>query len=219
MPRSNDRRPEVPRPAPDAESPRPAPDPGAPPAAADEAAGIRVITLHGEIDWDKVGEFAGQMAALMAEGVPAIAVQVASPGGNLMAGLAIHDLIALSPVPVTTVAFGLAGSSAAIIFQAGHLRLMAPYSRLVIHLGSVELEGRFDTKDLGTAKEELALKDLLIDRLFAKRTGQSVAKIRAWCKESKEFDAAAAVKHGFADGVVGPFVRRSRSRKRRRSGR
>jgi ATP-dependent Clp protease protease subunit len=183
-----------------APEPTPTPAPGGPVEG-------RTIVLAREITLDAVQIFAEELHRLNAQsGGREIIVAITSPGGNLVAGLAIHDLISVNPVPVVTVAFGLAGSAGAIIFQAGHVRLMAPHSRLMIHRAKLDLQATVDADDLDAAKQGILVRERIVDRLFARRTKNSVADVRKWCAEERVFTPKEAVALGFADGGIARVV-------------
>lgn len=161
----------------------------------------RLIMLVDEVDWDMVKE-TGFMLAGYADSPHPVTVRIASSGGKLVCGLAIYDMLRTAPFPVITEAVGVAASSASVILQAGHVRLMAPKARLMIHFGHIELEGALDAQDIAMVAKEIDGRNRFLVRLFAGVTGQPKDRIKAWLKESKEFSAAHAVRYGFADGIV-----------------
>lgn len=176
----------------------------------------RVITVAGPIDSDTVERVADQLAGLNHESPEPIAVQLSSPGGSLQDGWALHDLFATNASPIITVGFGYVGSAATIAFQAGVLRLLSPNAKLMIHqVGFSAEHARFDVSDMRKQLAEMEGLQRDIERLFARRSGNPITAIRAWCDEEKEFPARDAVKSGFADEVL-KARRPPRPKKRRR---
>jgi ATP-dependent Clp protease protease subunit len=183
--------------------------------AAAESGHPRVITVAGPIDSDTVEKVAEQLAGLNQESDDMIAVQFTSPGGSLQDGWALHDLFATNASPVLTVGFGYVGSAATIAFQGGVMRLISPNARLMIHQVGFSAENvRFDVSEMRKQLVEMERLQRDIERLFARRTGNPIAKIRTWCDEEKEFAAREAVKAGFADRIL--HGRRLNPPKRRR---
>lgn len=163
----------------------------------------RVITVAGAIDADTVERVAEQLAGLNHESPEVIAVQFSSPGGSLQHGWALHDLFATNASPVITAGFGYVGSAATIAFQAGILRLISPNAKLMIHQVGFSVEhASFDVSELRKQLDEMEGLQRDIERLFARRSGNSIKTVRAWCNEEKEFTAREAVKSGFADQVL-----------------
>jgi ATP-dependent Clp protease, protease subunit len=63
------------------------------------------------------------------------------PGGNVVDGLAIYDAICASKSHVTIQVLGEASSMGAFILQAADHRQMYPFSRLMLHDGSISVAG------------------------------------------------------------------------------
>lgn len=161
----------------------------------------RVLMIAGVIDWDTVKEV-GFILAQYGDSPLPILVRIGSPGGKLVAGMAVYDMLRTSPAPIITEAVGMAGSAAAIIHQAGHVRLVAPHARILIHCGSLEIENAsVDVDDARTMSKEIAERDRAIAGLLAKRTGNKVKDVKAWMDDSKVFSAREALRCGFADGM------------------
>ncbi len=181
-----------------------------PPAQAEEqvvtvdAGHPRVITIAGVIDAETVEKVADQLAGLNAESDDPIIVQLSSSGGHLQSGWALHDMFGSNPSPVFTAGFGYVGSAATIAFQGGVVRFLSPNAKLMIHLVGFSTGGdaSFDLSDLRKQLKEMTGLQRDIERLLARRTGQPLAKIRAWCAAETEFSAPQAVKAGFADKVL-----------------
>lgn len=186
------------------EGPLPAPDGGASVEMPVETGHPRVITIVGTIAAETVERVADQLALLNAESSDPIVVQISSGGGSIIAGWAIHDMFLTSAAPIITAGFGYVGSAATVIFQAGLARLLSPNTRLMIHEISRSLtEGTdFDKAGLREELREMSRLQRDIERMFAKRTGQPIDRIRDWCEDETAFSAREAVKHGFADKVL-----------------
>ena len=162
----------------------------------------RMIVLVGEIDWAMVEKVAEQITVYNTVSDQPILVHITSPGGNIDPAMAVYDLLALSPAPVITCVFGGANSSASIIAQAGVKRLIAPHGTILIHTGSIGLEGRFNHKDLAKLKKDAWTTNDRVYRLYAERTGNTRAQIRAWCEAETEMNARQALKRGFVDAIL-----------------
>lgn len=176
----------------------------------------RVITVAGPIDSDTVERVADQLAGLNHESPEPIAVQFSSPGGSLQDGWALHDLFSTNASPIIAVGFGYVGSAATIAFQAGVLRLLSPNAKLMIHqVGFTSEHASFDVTEMRKQLKEMEELQRDIERLFARRSGNPIKTVRAWCDAEKEFTAREAVKSGFADQVL-KARRPPRPKKRRR---
>lgn len=83
--------------------------------------------------WDDISPDAFAKAMREAGEVQSINVRINSPGGDMYAGVAIHNLLRSQKVPVTTIVDGMAASAASLILMAGTRREMANNSRVMIH--------------------------------------------------------------------------------------
>lgn len=164
----------------------------------------RTIFLFGGIDDDAAYRFAVAMHILDADRNQPITVQLNSPGGVIEAGYAIYDTIKLAKNFVQIVGSGSVMSMAAIIMQAGDLRLMTPNARMMIHTGSVGFDGGLDSdKFISIGDEMKGVREHFID-ILAERTELSRAKIEQMVLKETYLSAEEAKKLGFIDGMVTP---------------
>lgn len=70
-----------------------------------------------------------------------IRIYIMSYGGDLDYMWMLVDAIRLSVTPIHTINLGVAASAAALIFMAGHRRVMTPRARVLIHEGSAQFAG------------------------------------------------------------------------------
>lgn len=133
-----------------------------------------------------------------------LAVDICSPGGMFDAGMAIYDIFRTWPLQVTTVVYGCADSAAAIIMQAGDLRVMSPKATVQIHNVIHQFAGTLDETAFGKAKRLYESSQSRLIAILAERTGREENQIRKWCDEDRIFTAEEAIKHGIADEII-PF--------------
>lgn len=163
----------------------------------------RVITITGTIDADNVRLVAASLAGLNHESSLPIVVQIASSGGSVQAGWALHELFVTSPAPVITVGLGYVGSAATVAFQGGVTRFITANTVLMVHEVAISVEdAQLDMGDLRQQVKEMAFIQRQMVRLFVRRTGLSRKKIIALCAKETEFTAKQAVRLGFADKLV-----------------
>ena len=120
-----------------------------------------------------------QLLFLMAEDPNRdISLYINTPGGSITAGLAIYDTMQFVKNDVTTICIGQAASMGAVLLAAGThgKRCALPNSRILIHQPSISgLSGQATDIDIH-AKEILRMREM-INKVFAKHTGQKVKKI------------------------------------------
>ncbi len=133
----------------------------------------RIIFIGTPIDDDVANLVIAQMLFLQKEDPDRdIELYINSPGGSVIAGLAIYDTMQIIKPDVATMCVGHAMSMGAVLLAAGAKgkRLALPNSRIMIHQGSAGFHGTPSDIDI-VAREVLRYKALLID-ILSKHTGQ-----------------------------------------------
>ena len=131
-----------------------------------------------------------------------ITMYINSPGGSIVDGLAIYDIIqAIKPV-VRTICVGMAASMASILLCAGSKgeRCILPNGEVLIHQPS---GGTYGTAaDMTIDIERInRLKNKLYN-ILAKHTGQSVDKIIQDSQRDFWLTAEEALEYGIVDKII-----------------
>ena len=165
----------------------------------------RIIFIGTPIDDDVANLAIAQMLFLQKEDPERdIELYINSPGGSVIAGLAIYDTMQVISPDVATLCVGHAMSMAAVMLAGGAKgkRLALPNSRIMIHQGSAGFHGSPSDIDI-IAKEVLRYKSLLID-LIAKHTGQARDKVEKDIDRDFYMSVDEATEYGIVDKVLGP---------------
>lgn len=132
-----------------------------------------------------------------------------SPGGDIIAGMALFDTIRYLARKhhITTVALGYAASMAGILLQAGSTRIMAPEAWMLIHQGSygaIGSAGQFED----TAEWVKRLQGRILDIFYERsRTTDAPKKLskkqiaNRWERRDWWLSSNEALDHGFCDKV------------------
>lgn len=125
-----------------------------------------------------------------------------SPGGSVSAGMAIYDTMQYVKSDVSTICVGMAASMAATLLAAGAKgkRLALPNSEIMIHQVMGGTEGQASDIKI-RAEHILKIKDKL-NKIMAKHTGQSVAKVEADTDRDRYLSAEEAKKYGIIDRII-----------------
>ena len=165
--------------------------------------GDRVIMITEPVDDYMMGVIVSQLLYLEAEdSEEPIHMYISSPGGSVMAGLAILDTMQLISAPVHTYAMGMVASMAAVLFtcgEPGH-RYIMPNAEVMIHQPLGGTSGQASDIEI-QAKHILNLKKRLY-KIIAKATGKHVKTIEKESDRDNYFEAAEAIKFGLADTVL-----------------
>lgn len=165
----------------------------------------RIIFIGTPIDDDIANLVIAQMLYLQKEDPDRdIELYVNSPGGSVIAGLAIYDTMQLVKPDIATTCVGHAMSMGAILLAAGTKgkRFALPNARIMIHQGSAGFHGTPSDIDI-VAREVLRYKALMID-LLAKHTGQQREKVEKDIDRDYYMSAEEATAYGLVDKMLGP---------------
>jgi ATP-dependent Clp protease protease subunit len=131
-----------------------------------------------------------------------INVYINTPGGYVMAGLAIYDTMQFVHCDVATYCIGQASSMGALLLAAGTKgkRYALPNSRVMVHQPAGGAQGT--AEDIKIHAEEIIALKKRMNQLFAKHTGQAVDKIAKDSDRDFYMSAQEAKSYGVVDEVV-----------------
>jgi ATP-dependent Clp protease, protease subunit len=163
----------------------------------------RVIMITEQIDDHMMGVIVSQLLYLEAEdSEEPIHIYISSPGGSVMAGLAILDTMQLISAPVHTYAMGMVASMAAVIFTCGEKghRYILPNAEVMIHQPLGGTQGQASDIEI-QANHIISLKKRLY-KIISKATGKNVRTIEKESDRDNYFEAAKAIEFGLADTIL-----------------
>jgi len=163
----------------------------------------RIIFIGTPIDDDVANIVIAQMLFLTKEDPDRdIDMYINSPGGSVIAGLAIYDTMQFIKPDIATTCVGHAMSLSGVLLAAGTKgkRMALPNSRIMIHQGSAGFHGTPSDIDI-IAKEVLRYKTLLIE-LLAKHTGQPIEKVTKDVDRDYYMSPDEAIEYGLIDKVL-----------------
>jgi ATP-dependent Clp protease, protease subunit len=131
-----------------------------------------------------------------------INVYVNTPGGYVNAGMAIYDTMQFVHCDVATYCIGQASSMGALLLAAGTKgkRYALPHSRIMMHQPSGGAQGT--AADIKIQADEIINLKKVLNKLFAKHTGQSLDKVARDTDRDHFMSAEEAKKYGLVDEVV-----------------
>lgn len=163
------------------------------------------IVIYDEIGknwWDDSGMSAQRFHAELRKlgDVDDIDLFVNSPGGNMMDGNTIYNLLRAHPAKVTGTVHGYAASAASLILMACDTIKMPQNTMLMIHNPATRAVG--DANDLRKQAETLDLFKKGAVTAYAKKSGLPESEVSTMMDRTTWMTAAMAKSLGFADEVV-----------------
>ena len=162
-----------------------------------------IIFLGGPIDDTVANIVIAQLLFLQSEDPKKeISLYINSPGGSVTSTLAIVDTMNHIKNEVSTVCVGIAASGAALVLSAGAKgkRFALPNAEVMIHQPLGGAEGQ--ASDIEISAKHILKTRATLNKMLAKNTGQTVAKIEKDVDRDFFMDAEEAKKYGIIDEIM-----------------
>ena len=160
----------------------------------------RIVFIHEPITSPLAMVVNAQLLYLDAESHDPIFMYISSPGGEVMAGLSILDVMNHVASPVHTVAMGMVASMASVLLGAGDRRYILPNAQVMLHQPLGGAQGQASDIEI-TAKQILKIKEKL-NRMLAQATGKPIEEIERVTDRDSYFDAEEALEFGLVDEIL-----------------
>ncbi|MFD6896952.1 ClpP family protease [Rhodococcus sp. NPDC060086] len=167
----------------------------------------RTLLLTGEVDDEMAERVCSELVLLASiDDRRDIVLYVNSPGGSVLAGLAVYDTMQLVPNDVVTVAMGFAASMGQVLLASGTKgkRVSLAHSRIMMHQPSAGFAGT--AVDIAIQAEHLEYMKRQSQQILADATGHSMEEIERDSDRDRWFTADEARDYGIVDRVVGSFA-------------
>lgn len=162
----------------------------------------RIIFLNGEINDQTANLVIAQLIYLEGKDPDKdIMMYINSPGGSVVAGMAIYDTMNYIKCDVCTVCVGLAASMAAILLSSGTKgkRYVLPNSEVMIHQPLGGFQGQ--ASDIKIHAEHMMRTKRLINKILSQNTGMSIETIEKDTDRDNYMSAEEAKKYGLIDKI------------------
>jgi len=162
----------------------------------------RIIYFGGEVDQHSMDLIIMQMLFLDRED-PHMAIEfyINSPGGSVVDGLALYDVMHTISAPVNTTCVGTAASMGAILLCGGTgTRSALPNSRIMIHQVSSGARGK--SADLRIQMAETDKLENILFQILADKTGKTLKQIAKDCDRDYYLSSEEAKVYGLIDSVI-----------------
>ncbi len=163
----------------------------------------RIIFLGTPVTVDVANLIVGQLLVLESEDPDKdVFMYINSPGGDVMAGLAVYDTMQYIKPDVSTICLGHAASMGAMLLAAGtHGKRQAlPHSTVLIHQPLGGFRGQ--ASDIEIHAKEILRKREALNELLAHHTGQPLAQIAQDTERDYYMTSEEAKAYGVIDQVI-----------------
>lgn len=162
----------------------------------------RILFLGTPIDDDTANIVNSQLMYLNSIGDDDIKMFINSPGGSVVAGLAIYDIMNFVKPDVSTYCMGMCASMGSVLLSSGAKgkRYALPNGEVMIHQVSGGVEGPF--ADMQIAVDHAGRLQRKLFKILSLNTGKSIEQIEADANRDNWFTADEALDYGLIDEII-----------------
>ena len=162
----------------------------------------RIIFVNGEINDQTANLVIAQMIYLEGKDPDKdIMMYINSPGGSVVAGLAIYDTMNYIKCDVCTVCVGMSASMAAVLLSSGAKgkRFALPNSEIMIHQPLGGFQGQ--ASDIKIHADHIMKTKKLLNKILAENSGANIEKLEKDTDRDNYMSAEEAKKYGLIDKI------------------
>ncbi len=163
----------------------------------------RIVFLQGEIHTGNANEVVMKLLYLQSEHRRKdIHFYINSPGGDVIATLAIYDTMQILSCPIATYCVGQAASGAAVLLAGGTKgkRFCLPHSRVMVHQPAGGVQGQIS--DIEIQANEILRYRTLLNQILADHCGKTGDEIAKDSDRDFFLTAQAALEYGLVDQIL-----------------
>lgn len=131
-----------------------------------------------------------------------ITININSPGGSVVDGLAVLDTMNFIKSDVSTLCMGMAASMGAVLLSSGTKgkRFILPHGRVMIHQVSSGMKGTVSDMEIEFEQTQRCKKDVY--EILAKNMNKSFEEVEKLCDRNNWFIGKEALEIGLVDGII-----------------
>jgi ATP-dependent Clp protease, protease subunit len=161
------------------------------------------VSFSAEINPNTTESLIAALANCANQGVPEVQLLISTPGGSVMSGMNLYNVLRAMPFQLVTHNVGNVDSIGNAIFLAGERRYACPHSTFMFH--GVGFDGgpgmRFEEKFLRERLESVLADQTRIGNIIEERTGLKKADIEPLFRDAQTKDAAYAISAGIVHEI------------------
>ncbi|HET8894905.1 MAG TPA: ATP-dependent Clp protease proteolytic subunit [Gaiellaceae bacterium] len=173
-------------------------------AAAQQIPPEAYVSFSAEIVPNTTESLLATMANIANQGIPKVYLLLSTPGGSVMHGMNLYNVLRAMPFHLVTHNVGNVDSIGNAVFLAGAERYSCPHSTFMFHgAGFDQFNGapRLDEKYLAELTGNLLADQSRIGGVIEERTNLESAQIQALFREAQTKDATYAIGAGIVHEV------------------
>lgn len=164
----------------------------------------RILFLGTPIDDDCANIINSQLMYLNSISEDPVKLFINSPGGSVLDGLSIYDVMNWVSCDVETYVMGMAASMGSVLLSSGTKgkRYALPNSRIMIHQPMSGAAPGTRESDFAIEYEELKKCKATLYRILSENTGKTLEEIERDADRDHWFSAGEGIDYGLVDSIV-----------------
>lgn len=162
----------------------------------------RILFLYGQVNDNMASIVQAQLLFLDSVNNNDIKLQISSPGGSVLSGLGIYDMMKYVSSDIETINMGLSASMGSILLSSGTKgkRHSLKHSRVMLHTVSSGAEGKLQDMQI-SFKEAEKYNDLLFD-ILSDNTNKSKDDILKDSDRDFWLNSKESLEYGLIDNII-----------------
>ena len=164
---------------------------------------ITYVSFSAEISQHTMEALLGVTGDLVRKKVSAVYLMLSTPGGGVMQGMTLYNVLRALPFKLITHNVGNVDSIGNIVFLAGEERYSSPHSTFMFHGVGFDVNSptRFEEKLLRESTNSVIADQERMAAILSERTGLKTDEIKALFLESVTKDPDYALSNGIIHGI------------------
>jgi len=159
------------------------------------------VAFNAPIDSNTVQQLTATCAQLLAQGHDEIYFLLSTPGGNVVAGITLFNMLRALPAKIIMHNVGNVDSIGNAVFLAADERYACEHSTFMFHGVGIPVNGNFEEKPARQLVRDILESQLRIGTIIEQRTSISPRNVRKLFREARTKDSACALADGIVQGV------------------
>lgn len=164
----------------------------------------RILWVSGEVD-DVMSDIIQAQLLYLDNAEPGkdITMQISSPGGSVIQGLGIIDVMNWIKSDVSTVNLAMCASMGSVLLSSGEKgkRSSLINATVMLHHVAAGTSGKVD--DTRISQMETEKYNFLLFKILSQNTGKPFEEIHNFCQRDKWLNSDQAVQYGLIDTIIG----------------
>jgi ATP-dependent Clp protease protease subunit len=171
----------------------------------------RIIWVSGPVDQHMADIVQAQLLFLDSTEKKDITLYINSPGGSVMCGLGIVDLMNYIKSDVATVNLGMCASMGSVLLSSGSKgkRSSLIYSKVMTHQVSHGTQG--NVQDTRINQMEAEKYNYILFKMLAKNCGKTFEEVLEFSRRDRWYNSDEALQFGLVDEIIGLDEQKSNS--------